>query len=53
MSTVREPEVQWSQDQMIEVRLREPDDFESLRDRLELVLHLVKRRAISVVSHPT
>ena len=34
MSTVREPEVQWSQDQMIEVRLREPDDFLKVRETL-------------------
>ena len=34
MSTVKEPEVQWSQDQMIEVRLREPDDFLKVRETL-------------------
>ena len=34
MSTVKEPEVHWSQDQMIEVRLREPDDFLKVRETL-------------------
>ena len=34
MSTVKEPEVKWSQDQMIEVRLREPDDFLKVRETL-------------------
>ena len=34
MSTVKEPEVKWSQDQMVEVRLREPDDFLKVRETL-------------------
>ena len=34
MSAVKEPEVQWSQDQMIEVKLREPDDFLKVRETL-------------------
>ena len=34
MSTTVEPEVKWSQDQMIEVRLREPDDFLKVRETL-------------------
>ena len=34
MSAVREPEVNWSQDQMIEVILREPDDFLKVRETL-------------------
>jgi hypothetical protein len=31
---VREPEVPWSQDQMIEVKLGEPDDFLKVRETL-------------------
>ena len=27
MSVVKEPEVQWNPDQMVEVTLNEPDDF--------------------------
>jgi hypothetical protein len=34
MSTFVEPEVNWSQDQMIEVTLNEPDDFLKVRETL-------------------
>ena len=34
MSTVKEPEVNWSQDQMVEVLLNEPDDFLKVRETL-------------------
>ena len=34
MSMVRDPEVPWSQDQMIEVKLGEPDDFLKVRETL-------------------
>jgi hypothetical protein len=34
MSVVTEPEVNWSQDQMIEVILTEPDDFLKVRETL-------------------
>jgi len=34
MSTFVEPEVNWSQDQMIEVVLNEPDDFLKVRETL-------------------
>jgi hypothetical protein len=34
MSVVREPEVQWSPDQMVEVVLSEPDDFLKVRETL-------------------
>ena len=34
MSTFVEPEVHWSQDQMIEVVLNEPDDFLKVRETL-------------------
>ena len=34
MSVVKEPEVNWSQDQMVEVTLNEPDDFLKVRETL-------------------
>ena len=34
MTTTVEPEVHWSQDQMIEVILNEPDDFLKVRETL-------------------
>ena len=34
MPTTTEPTVQWSQDQMVEVRLNEPDDFLKVRETL-------------------
>ena len=34
MSVVKEPEVKWSQDQMVEVTLNEPDDFLKVRETL-------------------
>ena len=34
MSTTVEPEVNWSQDQMVEVLLNEPDDFLKIRETL-------------------
>ena len=34
MSTTVEPTVQWSQDQMVEVLLNEPDDFLKVRETL-------------------
>ena len=34
MTTTVEPEVRWSQDQMVEVTLNEPDDFLKVRETL-------------------
>ena len=34
MTTTVEPEVKWSQDQMVEVGLKEPDDFLKVRETL-------------------
>ena len=34
MSVVKEPEVNWSSDQMIEISLSEPDDFLKVRETL-------------------
>ena len=33
-SRIVEPQVSWSQDQMIEVKLNEPDDFLKVRETL-------------------
>ena len=34
MSVVQEPEVKWTTDQMVEVTLKEPDDFLKVRETL-------------------
>ena len=34
MSTVKEPEVNWNQEMMVEVQLGEPDDFLKVRETL-------------------
>jgi hypothetical protein len=34
MSVVREPEVKWAPEQMVEVTLNEPDDFLKVRETL-------------------
>lgn len=34
MTTAVEPEIKWSQDQMVEVKLNEPDDFLKVRETL-------------------
>lgn len=50
-STV-EPEVNWSQDQMIEVILNEPDDFLKVRETLTRIgVASRKERTLSVVSY--
>ena len=37
MTTTVEPEVKWSQDQMVEVLLNEPDDFLKVRETLTII----------------
>ena len=37
MSVVKEPEVKWSPDQMVEVTLNEPDDFLKVRETLSRI----------------
>ena len=39
MSGFTEPEIAWSQDQMIEVTLNEPDDFLKVRETLTCLLY--------------
>ena len=34
MSTVKEPEVNWNQESMVEVQLNEPDDLLKVRETL-------------------
>ena len=52
MSQTTEPQVQWSQEKMIEVRLNEPDDFLKVRETLTRIgVALVRRRnCISLVT---
>ena len=38
MTTTVEPEVSWSQDQMVEVTLNEPDDFLKVRETLTRIV---------------
>ena len=35
MSVVKEPEVNWTSDQMVEILLSEPDDFLKVRETLQ------------------
>ena len=45
MTTTVEPTVQWSQDQMVEVLLNEPDDFLKVRETLTRIgSHPEKKR---------
>ena len=37
MSVVQEPEVKWTTDQMVEVTLKEPDDFLKIRETLSRI----------------
>ena len=37
MSVVQEPEVKWAPDQMVEVTLKEPDDFLKVRETLTII----------------
>ena len=54
MSQTTEPQVQWSQEKMIEVRLNEPDDFLKVRETLTRigVASRKEKKAVSVLSHP-
>ena len=45
-----EPQVNWSQDKMIEVKLNEPDDFLKVRETLTRIeLHQEKKRNFTKV----
>ena len=41
MSVVREPEVTWMPEQMVEIVLNEPDDFLKVRETLTRILSLI------------
>ena len=55
MTQTTEPQVNWSQDQMVEVKLNEPDDFLKVRETLTRigVASRKEKKALSVVSHPS
>ena len=48
MSVVREPEVAWSPEQMVEVVLSEPDDFLKVRETLTRIGVRLERRKRSI-----
>ena len=54
MSVVQEPEVKWSPEQMVEVVLREPDDFLKVRETLTRIWQTgllgKRKRSISLVT---
>ena len=54
MSTTVEPTVQWSQDQMVEVLLNEPDDFLKVRETLTRigVASRKEKKTLSILPHP-
>ena len=43
-SSTQEPQVNWSQDQMVEVLLNEPDDFLKVRETLNKNWCSIKKR---------
>ena len=53
MSVVKEPEVQWNPEQMVEVTLNEPDDFLKVRETLTRIGVASKKREkdISIMSY--
>ena len=53
MSTTVEPTVQWSQDQMVEVLLNEPDDFLKVRETLTRIGVASRKdeETLSIMSH--
>ena len=50
MSTVKEPEVNWNQDMMVEVQLGEPDDFLKVRETLTRI-GVASRKERSYINH--
>ena len=54
MTNTVEPTVEWSQDQMVEVVLNEPDDFLKVRETLDTYRSSVKEReeTLSVLPYP-
>jgi hypothetical protein len=54
MTMTVEPTVEWSQDQMVEVVLNEPDDFLKVRETLTRigVASRKEKKTLSVMPHP-
>ena len=53
MTNTVEPTVDWSQDQMVEVLLNEPDDFLKVRETLTRIgVASRKEETLSVLPHP-
>ena len=50
MSVVKEPEVTWNPDQMVEVTLNEPDDFLKVRETLTRI-GVASRKEKKYISH--
>ena len=51
MSVVRESEVKWSPDQMVEVVLSEPDDFLKVRETLTRIGVASRKENISILPY--
>ena len=53
MTQTAEPQVTWSQDKMVEIRLNEPDDFLKVRETLTRIgVTLERKEVVSVMSYP-
>ena len=55
MTTTVEPTVDWSQDQMVEVLINEPDDFLKVRETLTRirVASRKEKKCLSILSYPS
>ena len=54
MSVLREPEVNWDPNQMVEVTLNEPDDFLKVRETYSYWCRIKERKEnISILSYIT
>ena len=52
MTQTAEPQVTWSQDKMVEIRLNEPDDFLKVRETLTRIGVLQERKeVVSIMSY--
>ena len=46
-------ELQWTKDNMVEVQLKEPDDFLKVRETLTRIGVASKRKVISIMPYPS
>ena len=51
MTQTTEPQVNWSQDKMIEVRLNEPDDFLKVRETLTRIGVASGKKTLSILPY--